>query len=63
MADRYYLPATQVLELSAILEDAEEKAPDLVAEVRRLVFATPIPDDAADEVERQLDNAETGLSI
>lgn len=63
MSDRYYLPAAQVQELSEILDDAEEKAPDLVAEVRRLVFATALPDDVADNVERQLDNAQTGLSI
>lgn len=63
MADRYYIPADQVQELSAILDDAEGSATDLVAHVRRLVFATPIPDDVADDIERQLDNAETGLSI
>lgn len=63
MADRYYLPAAQVQELSAILDNAEESAPDLVSEVRRLVFATEIPDDMGDEIERKLNNAETGFSI
>lgn len=59
MADRYYLPAEQVQELSAILADAEAREPDLVQDVRRLVFATEIPNEMADEIERQLDNAET----
>lgn len=63
MADRYYLPAAQVQELSEILETAEATSPALVADIRRLVFATEIPDEFADDLERALDNAETGLSI
>lgn len=63
MADRYYLPATQVQELSVILDAAEATSPELVDNIRRLVFATEIPDEFADDLERALDNAETGLSI
>lgn len=63
MADRYYLPAEQVKALQEVLDAAEGHSPDLVADVRRLVFATEIPDDMADEIEREMENAATGLSI
>lgn len=63
MADRYYLPAAQVQEISELLDREEANAPLLVAEIRRLVFATAIPDDMADDIERQLKNAENGFSI
>lgn len=63
MADRYYIPAEQAIELSQILESEQDNAPELVASVRRIVFATPIPEDIADELERSLENAATGLSL
>lgn len=63
MADRYYIPAEQVQEISGILTEWEDVSPELVEHMRRLVFATPIPDDLADDIERSMDNSETGLSI
>ncbi|CUI01119.1 hypothetical protein [Leisingera aquaemixtae] len=74
MASRFYIPADQVQELSRSLQTAEDtvcKDPVdalralnlLVEDVRRLVFATEVPDELADQLERDMDSAETGLSI
>lgn len=74
MASRFYIPADQAQELSQSLEAAEDAAFKdagdalkalnlLVEDVRRLVFATEVPDELADQLERDIDNAETGLSI
>lgn len=65
MTGRYYIPAAQAQELSAILADAESIAPSLVADVRRLIFAIEMPDEMVDEIESQLNQnaSRTGSSI
>lgn len=47
----------------AVVKVSEEIIAKLVMDVRLKVFATPIPDKMADDLEQQMDNAETGCSL
>ncbi|MPM20173.1 hypothetical protein SDC9_66602 [bioreactor metagenome] len=57
MAERYYLPENDVLELKEILDAAQTDAPGLVADIRRLVFGTEVPEDLALKLEEDFRTA------
>jgi hypothetical protein len=57
MAERYYLPGDKVAELAEILDAAEQEAPELVADVRRLVYGTEVPEDLALKLEEDMRSA------
>ena len=63
MAQRYYIPADQVQKIHEILSELEGREPEIVADLKALIFGTEVPKEQAEELERQLRDLDSGFSM